>query len=148
MPQTDGAGPERELCSSRCPHAVSFPAFTAVQDTTELAYFSLLFLVQSCRNTIAVLLVSMFHLASLQSHRDAPWLCVNSTTGSCACSNLTNYDMVFDTSSSLHVCPHLWLSWQFMACSARLLDHKPGLPCKAVQPAGEFSSHPSAEKLL
>lgn len=149
VPQTDRAGPKREVCSSRCPHAVSFPAFTAVQDITESAYFSLLFLVQSSWNTITVLMVSVFHSASLQSCRDAPWLwpCVNSTTASCASSNLRNCNTVFNTSSSSQFCRHLRLSWVY-GCTTRPSDHKPSSPCKAVQPAGEFSSCPSAEKLL
>lgn len=115
--QTGRAGTEREPCSSRCPHAISYPAFTGVWDTTESAYFSLLFLVQSSWNPVAVLMVNIFHSASLPSCRDSPWLwpCVNCTTGSCTCSNWGNYSTVFDTSSSMHFCPHLQLSRQFMA---------------------------------
>lgn len=75
------------------------------------------FLIQYSWNTPAMLLVSTFHSASLQSCTDVPWPWpyVNSTTESCACSNLRNYDTVFDSFSSSHFCPHIWLFWQFMA---------------------------------
>lgn len=114
--QTGRAGTEKELCSSRCPHTISYPAFTGVWDTTESAYFSLLFLVQSSWNPVAVLMVNVFHWPPSRA-ADSPWLwpSVNSTTGSCACSNWRNYNTVFDTSSAMHFCPHLQLSRQFMA---------------------------------
>lgn len=117
VPQTNRPGPEREPCSSTHPHTRSFLPFTAVQDTRESAYFSLLFLIQYSWNTPAVLLVSTFHSAPLQSCPDVPWPWpyMNSTTDSCACSNLRNYDTVFDSFSSSHFCPHVWLFWQFMA---------------------------------
>jgi len=78
VPRTDRAGPGKELCSSRCPPAVSSPAFTGMQHATESAYFSLLFSVPSSRSTVAALMVSTFHSASVQRCRDAPrlWPCM------------------------------------------------------------------------
>lgn len=82
MPQKDRAGPEREFCSSRCPPTISFPAFTAVQDTTVSLYLCLVlspFFLKHGSGAIG----EGIHSASLQSCRDALWLwpCMNSTTG-------------------------------------------------------------------
>lgn len=144
VPQTNRASTGRELCYSRHPHPVSLPAFTGVQDNKEPAFFSLLFLVQSW-NTIAVLMESMLHSASLQSCRD--WhmaLALREFHRRLMCllqrEKLQHRIWFFFLLRFLPPPPAVLAVY---GCTAEPLDQRPSSPCKA----GESSFCPLAEKL-